>query len=109
MPDKNGSPLPDEMQLGTVLNALADPHRRRVVAELAAADSDEERTCQSFDLPLAKSTQTHLFRVLAESGLILNQDYGNKKGVSIRRDILNDRFPGLVDLLADEWRESSTS
>lgn len=108
MPDKNGSPLAEEMDLGSVLTALADPRRRAVVAELAAAPNDDERTCQSFQLPLAKSTQTHLFKVLAESGLILNEDYGNRKGVSLRRQILNERFPGLVDLLAAEWKLESS-
>lgn len=98
------APDASEMKLQAVLSALADPHRRRVVAELAYTPGEDERTCQSFELPLAKSTQTHLFRVLAEAGLILNEDYGNKKGVSLRRRDVEARFPGLLGLLAEEWR-----
>lgn len=100
MPDAHGYPTAEEMNLGEVLAALADPHRRRVVAELAADLSDVERACSSFELPLARSTQTHLFKVLTETGLITNVDYGNRKGVSLRRGVIEKRFPGLVDMLA---------
>ncbi|AKS32674.1 ArsR family transcriptional regulator [Mycolicibacterium goodii] len=92
------------MSLGAVLAALADPHRRRVVAELAEAGSDVERTCSSFALPVAKSTATHHFRILSESGLIQLTDYGNRKGVLLRREEVDRRFPGLLALLAAEQR-----
>ena len=64
MPDEQGHPSPEEMRLGTVMAALADPLRARVIAELAADESDPERTCASFELGVAKSTVTHHFRVL---------------------------------------------
>lgn len=90
------------MTLGLVLTALTDPHRRRVVAELAEASVDEERTCTSFSLPVAKSTATHHFRILSECGLIQLTDYGNRKGVLLRRDAIDRRFPGLLALLIAE-------
>lgn len=90
------------MTLGVVLAALADPHRRRVVAELAADTEDVERTCSSFALKVTKSTATHHFRVLGESGLIQLTDYGNRKGVLLRRAEVEHRFPGLLALLVAE-------
>ncbi|MBP2450787.1 ArsR/SmtB family transcription factor [Mycolicibacterium lutetiense] len=90
------------MTLGVVLAALADPHRRRVVTELAAASADVERTCSSFTLQVTKSTATHHFRVLSESGLIQLTDYGNRKGVLLRREEIDRRFPGLLSLLVAE-------
>jgi DNA-binding transcriptional ArsR family regulator len=90
------------MTLGAVLAALADPHRRRVVAELASATADAERTCSSFALQVTKSTATHHFRVLSESGLIQLTDYGNRKGVLLRRPEIDHRFPGLLALLVAE-------
>ncbi|GAA3365446.1 hypothetical protein GCM10017744_068220 [Streptomyces antimycoticus] len=36
------------------------------------------------------------------SGLIRTTDYGNRKGVTLRRTDLNTRFPGLLALLASE-------
>ena len=61
-------PERDEIELSAVLHALSDPMRLRIVAELAAGGG--ERTCKSFDLPIVKSTCTHHFKVLRESGEI---------------------------------------
>ncbi|MGV9803646.1 ArsR/SmtB family transcription factor [Mycobacterium sp. NPDC003449] len=90
------------MTLGVVLAALADPHRRRVVRELTESSVDVERTCSSFALEVTKSTATHHFRVLSESGMIQLNDYGNRKGVLLRRAEIDRQFPGLLSLLAAE-------
>jgi DNA-binding transcriptional ArsR family regulator len=107
VPDKDGHPAPDEMELGKVMAALADPLRRRVVTELIDEIPGNERTCQSFNLPVSKSTLTHHFRVLRESGLVQNADYGNRRGVTLRRTDVDGRFPGLLGLLAQEARKPS--
>jgi DNA-binding transcriptional ArsR family regulator len=99
MPDSEGHPDIEEMDLGTIFAALADPHRRRVVEELCAEGEDIERTCASFPLNLSKSTLTHHFRILRESGLIRQNDYGNSRKVRLRRAELESRFPGLLDLV----------
>ncbi|MEV4419423.1 helix-turn-helix domain-containing protein [Patulibacter sp. NPDC049589] len=95
-----------ELWLGPVLEALADPHRRRVVVELAGAADGTERTCQSFELPVSKSSLTYHFRVLEESGLIANVDYGNRRGVSLRRDAIERSLPGLLDAVTEGERRS---
>ncbi|MFR9727794.1 ArsR/SmtB family transcription factor [Saccharopolyspora sp. MS10] len=101
-------PLPGptvaQMGLGVVLRALSDEHRRAVMIELAADGEDRERTCNSFDLPISKQSQTHHFRVLREAGLIREIDYGNRKGIRLRRADVDQRFPGLLALLAAEAR-----
>jgi DNA-binding transcriptional ArsR family regulator len=104
MPDSSGHPTVDEMDLGVVMATLADPHRRRVVYELVTASDDVERTCASFELPVSKSSCTYHFRLLRESGLIEHPDYGNRRGVRLRRDEVDERFPGLLGLLAAEAR-----
>lgn len=93
-------PSAAELVLGDILFALSDTHRRQVVAELAADPGDAERTCSSFQLPLAKSTQTHLFKVLATSGLVTSTDRGNHRTVRLRRKPVESRFPGLLALIA---------
>jgi DNA-binding transcriptional ArsR family regulator len=95
-------PRAADMELGTILRALSDEHRRAVMIELAADKEDRERTCNSFDLPVSKQTQTHHFRVLREAGLICQIDYGNRKGIRLRRPDIDDRFPGLLRILSAE-------
>ncbi len=89
-------PAREELDLPTVLHALSDPIRLQIVAGLAAG---EERTCNSFDLPVVKSTCTHHFKVLRESGLIRQRLEGTTKLSSLRRHDLDARFPGLLDAI----------
>ncbi|MFF9206540.1 ArsR/SmtB family transcription factor [Streptomyces sp. NPDC014986] len=95
-------PKADALDLGAVFRALADEHRRSVITKLAADRSDHERGCNSFDLPISKQTQTHHFRVLREAGLIDEIDYGNRKGIRLRRADIEKTFPGLLALLEAE-------
>lgn len=89
-------PAIGDVDLDRVLKALADRQRRGVVAELAADDTDGERSCASFDLPVAKSTRTHHWRTLREAGLITQRDAGNGSFVRLRRAEFEARFPGLL-------------
>ncbi|MCU1507565.1 MAG: hypothetical protein QOG18_119 [Microbacteriaceae bacterium] len=106
MPDEDGHPSTDEMNLGTVMSALADPLRRRVVSELMREPDGAERNCSSFELPVTKSTRTYLFRVLRESGLVCDSFYGNRRAVSLRRAEIDARFPGLLTLLEAEEQQA---
>ncbi|MFF9511053.1 ArsR/SmtB family transcription factor [Streptomyces sp. NPDC014724] len=92
-------PTRDEIRIETVLHALSDPMRLRVVRELAVADS--ELTCSRFDLPVSKSTSTHHFRVLRESGVVQQFYRGTAKMNGLRRDDLEALFPGLLDTVLD--------
>jgi DNA-binding transcriptional ArsR family regulator len=87
-------PRRSEIELGEVLHALSDPVRLKIVAALARADG--ERTCASFDVPVTKSTCTHHFRVLREAGVIHQRQDGTARLNTLRRDDLEDRFPGLL-------------
>jgi DNA-binding transcriptional ArsR family regulator len=102
--DADGHPERDDMTLGAVLVALADPLRRHVVVELALAQAPEgmERTCASFGLPVSKASLTHHFRVLREAGLIRQIDRGNSRAAMLRREDIEARFPGLLALIATE-------
>lgn len=98
--DENGHPDRDDIQLGEVLAALADPHRRFVVATLARLPADTERTCASFNLPVGKASLTHHFRVLRHAGLVRQVDRGNSRTAKLRVDDLEARFPGLLTIVA---------
>ncbi len=84
----------ESLELAAVLHALSDPIRLRIVAALAES---EERSCKSIDLPVVKSTCTHHFRVLREAGVIHQRLEGTTRLNSLRRQDLDQRFPGLVD------------
>jgi len=90
-------PTCEEIRLEGVLHALSDPMRLQIVRELAA-DGDE-LSCSQFALPITKSTTTHHFRVLREAGVIRQIYRGTAKMNGLRRDDLDDLFPGFVDAL----------
>lgn len=102
MPDSEGHPTADELDLGAIFVALSDPHRRQVVLALVQEPRGSERSCSSFELPVTKATRTHHFRILRESGLIRQRNLGNGRMNALRREELERRFPGLVALLAAE-------
>ncbi|MGP6172611.1 ArsR/SmtB family transcription factor [Corynebacterium sp. A21] len=94
-------PERSEIDLNKVFSALADPHRRAIIIELMGETSGTERTCASFDVPLSKSSRTFHFRVLRDAGLTWDTDYGNRKGVILREEDIEARFPGLLSVLAN--------
>ncbi|MEV6614742.1 helix-turn-helix domain-containing protein [Streptomyces sp. NPDC051051] len=92
-------PAREEIRLEAVLHALSDQMRLRIVRELAA-DGDE-LSCSHFDLPVTKSTTTHHFRVLREAGVLRQVYRGTAKMNGLRKDDLDDLFPGLLDAVLD--------
>ena len=86
-------PPADSLALTGVLHALSDPVRLEIVRALA---SGCEVRCGAFVLPVTKSTRTHHFRVLRESGVIEQQTAGTAVVNRLRRDDLDRRFPGLL-------------
>ncbi|MEV4945668.1 helix-turn-helix transcriptional regulator [Streptomyces sp. NPDC053755] len=98
-------PTRDEIRLEGVLHALSDAVRLRIVRDMAR--EGVELSCSRFDLPVTKSTTTHHFRVLRESGVIQQIYRGTAKLNALRRDDLDALFPGLLDsvLTAAEGEE----
>ncbi|MGI5371690.1 transcriptional regulator [Streptomyces sp. A244] len=90
-------PARDEIRLEGVLHALSDPMRLRIVRELAGAQG--ELSCSDFELPVTKSTTTHHFRVLRESGVIRQVYRGTAKMNGLRWDELDELFPGFMAAL----------
>ena len=85
-----------ELELASVLHALSDPIRLRIVSEL---DEAGERSCGAFNLPITKSTCSHHFRVLREAGVISTRVAGKSRMNLLRREALEERFPGLLDAI----------
>ncbi|SDB89724.1 transcriptional regulator, ArsR family [Sanguibacter gelidistatuariae] len=85
-----------QIELGRVLAALADGSRRLIVVDLSRDASDAEHACGSFDLPLAKATKTHHFKVLRDAGVISQRNHGNGSAVRLRRVEVEQALPGLL-------------
>ncbi len=88
----------EELDLPSVMHALADPSRLRMVAAL---DCGAELSCaelgEQAGTATAKSTTTHHVGVLREAGLIRTRYEGPRKLVTLRRPELDAKFPGLLD------------
>jgi len=81
-----------------VLHALSDPARLAIVRHLAAKG---ECSCGMFELPISKPTLSHHLRVLREGGVVRTTPDGRKRIVSLRREELDTRFPGLLGAVLD--------
>lgn len=87
----------DELDLASVMHALADPSRLRMVAAL---DGGTELACAVLGEQaggMAKSTTTHHLSVLRDAGIIRTRQEGQRKLATLRRGELDEKFPGLLD------------
>jgi DNA-binding transcriptional ArsR family regulator len=99
-------PEPDagSISLAGVMAALSDPVRVAIVRWLAEGG---EAACGTFEAGVSKATRSHHFRVLREAGVTHTRADGTRRLVSLRRDDLDARFPGLLDaVLAAAEREA---
>lgn len=91
-----------DVSLATVLQALADPCRVAVVCSMME-DEDRERACNEIPLSVGKATRSHHFEVLRSAGLIQTRVEGTKCLSRLRRREIEDRFPGLLALVQQEY------
>ena len=90
----------------TILYALGDPLRLQIVAQLAMLnESDEKMACHDFLVgeTVAKSTLSFHFKVLREAGLVRMAPQGRRVLVSLRREELETRFPGLLEAILSTY------
>ncbi|MFC9298062.1 ArsR/SmtB family transcription factor [Streptomyces sp. NPDC057011] len=96
-------PAADRLELVEVLAALGHPVRLEIVRRLA---SGEEAFCGEVVPDLPRSSVTHHLKTLRESGVICQRPQGRKLYLVLRRDDLEQRFPGLLGIvLGDGFRE----
>ena len=91
-------PHRDQIDLATVLDALSDPTRLAIVADLAARPAAEiEARCGDFTQFGSKPNLTYHLAKLREAGVTQTRIDGTMRRVSLRRDDLDALFPGLLD------------
>ena len=76
------------------------------MAQLATVrNSDEKMACQDFLVgeSVAKSTLSFHFKVLREAGLVRMVPQGRRVLVSLRREDLETRFPGVLEAILSAY------
>jgi DNA-binding transcriptional ArsR family regulator len=94
--DDRSEPEVGALELPRVLHALSDPVRLDLVRQLERQD---ECRCGTFAAPVSKSTLSHHLKVLREAGVTRTRSEGTTRMVSLRREDLDGRFPGLLDAI----------
>ncbi len=96
-------PRLEDIKLEEVLSALGDKTRLEIVRKLMQAG---ESSCKCLCGETPKSTLSHHFRVLRESGVTHTRVCGTQRWVSVRQFDLELRFPGLLNIVKDGSEES---
>lgn len=98
--------VPDEkdLDLFEVMSALTDPTRRALVEFIAA---DPGTSCSTSDFGVTKSALTRHWRVLREAGVIRQEAQGTRHRNWVRREELDRRFPGLLDMVLQAGASAS--
>jgi DNA-binding transcriptional ArsR family regulator len=86
-------PEPDDLTLERLLYALSDPVRLEIVRCLASV---VQASCGELDGGRPKSSMSHHFRVLRDAGLVHTRSVGTTHQNSLRAEVLEARFPGLL-------------
>jgi DNA-binding transcriptional ArsR family regulator len=96
--EKIAHPAASALDLATIMHAVGDPLRLDIVRLLA---DDRPRPCSEVSgaMGLPVSTCSYHMRLLREAGVTRTRAEGTQRFTSLRRDDLEDRFPGLVEVL----------
>jgi DNA-binding transcriptional ArsR family regulator len=91
-------PPTSALDLATIMRTVGDPMRLEIVRLLA---DDRPRTCGELQdaLGLPASTGSYHLRLLREAGVTRTRTSGRQRIISLRRPDLDERFPGLVEVL----------
>jgi DNA-binding transcriptional ArsR family regulator len=97
-PEKIPHPDVEALDLATIMRTVGDPVRLAIVRELA---DGREQACSTLQarLGIPASTGSYHLRLLREAGVTRTRAEGTSRLISLRRDDLEVRFPGLVDVL----------
>ncbi len=91
-------PAVESLDLATIMRTLGDPLRLEIVRLIS---EEGELLCGTiYDrLGLPASTGSYHTRLLREAGVTRSRAAGTQRLISLRRDDLESRFPGLIALI----------
>jgi DNA-binding transcriptional ArsR family regulator len=91
-------PSASELDLAHILRTVGDPVRLAIVRLLS---DDRERRCTEVGevVGIPASTLSYHLRLLREAGVTRTRAEGTERHVSLRRDDLDELYPGLLEVL----------
>ncbi|MER9616581.1 helix-turn-helix transcriptional regulator [Mesorhizobium sp. M0207] len=89
-------PTVDQISLPNVLAVLGDPTRLAIVRYLASKEGVPLNCSRFLDLCSKTNLSYHLAK-LREAGVTRTEAVGTSRLITLRRDDLDRRFPGLLD------------
>ncbi len=98
-------PAVSDFELAAVLFALSDPARLAIVRQIAVPGAVS--TCQSVGCEMPKSTRSHHLKVLREAGITRAEPRGRERVLTLRRQELASRWPGLLSAVLEETPAAS--
>jgi len=84
----------EQIELPNVLDALSDPTRLAIVTQIA---NEGEMRCGTFLDLASKTSLSYHFAKLREAGVTRTRVEGTSHFMTLRREDLDRRFPGLLD------------
>lgn len=99
-------PTVDQLDLATILGTLGDATRLGIVASLARNEGQGLSCGQFLDLGSKTNLSYHLAK-LREAGVTRTEAVGTSRVITLRRDDIESRFPGLIDSIIAAAQASS--
>ncbi|WAP53512.1 ArsR/SmtB family transcription factor [Streptomyces sp. S465] len=111
MPRKLPEPSIDELDLTTILSALADPARRAIMTVMYRGPEPFDCSASTWcaNLGVTPPTISHHFRTLREAGLTRTVVDGRTRSVRVREEDVEKRFPGLLDAVLGHEQDRGTT
>lgn len=97
-------PPVEQLDLAAILAVLGDPTRLGIVAYLARNENNPLSCGQFLDLGSKTNISYHLAK-LREAGVTRTEAVGTSRLITLRRDDLDRRFPGLLDSILASARD----
>jgi DNA-binding transcriptional ArsR family regulator len=96
--EKIPHPAIESLDLATIMRTVGDPSRLEIVRLLG---DGQTRICNDIaaEVGLPVSTCSYHLRLLREAGITRARSAGTQRLITLRREDLDTRFPGLVDVL----------
>jgi len=99
-------PEREQIDLSAVLEALSEPIRREIVLRLL---EQGEAACQVFDNYAPKTNLSYHYARLREAGVTRTRVVGPYRMLSVRKEDLAARFPGLLEAIVAAARAEAAN